>query len=157
MVGQQGTLLSIKGTKRLWSSLILIKDPRLKNLLSQSLRSATGFVSWKSLEVNQLFHLLTTTRCFQRQMHHGEGAEPAVRRTYAARVTVSCPEKGDVAGNLVLLPQSFQELLEIGAKKYGFIPAKILSKDGAAIDDIQLIRDGDQLVLVSDDRNYGTD
>ncbi|KAH6803149.1 K+ transporter 1 [Perilla frutescens var. frutescens] len=81
----------------------------------------------------------------------------AVSRTYAARVTVSCPEKGDLAGKLVLLPQSFQELLGIGAEKYGFVPAKILSKDGAAIDDIELIRDGDQLVFVSDDRNYETD
>ncbi|KAI3447123.1 hypothetical protein Pfo_003788 [Paulownia fortunei] len=81
----------------------------------------------------------------------------AATRTYAVRVTVSCPEKGDFAGKLVLLPHSFQELLEIGAKKYGFFPVKILSKDGAAIDDIELIRDGDHLIFRSENRNYETD
>ncbi|KAM7519289.1 hypothetical protein LguiB_018251 [Lonicera macranthoides] len=69
----------------------------------------------------------------------------------STRVTVSCPEKGDVKGKLVLLPNSFQELLEIGAKKYGFLPAKVLTKEGADIDEIELIRDGDHIVFVSDD------
>lgn len=69
----------------------------------------------------------------------------------SARVTVSCPEKGDVKGKLILLPKSFQELLEIGAKKYGFLPAKVLSKEGADIDEIEVIRDGDHVVFVSDD------
>ncbi|XP_028091138.1 potassium channel AKT1-like [Camellia sinensis] len=65
------------------------------------------------------------------------------------RVTVSCLEKGDVKGKLVLLPQSFQELLEIGAKKFCLLASKVLTKDGAEIDDIELIRDGDHLVFVS--------
>lgn len=67
-----------------------------------------------------------------------------------ARVTISCPEKGDVAGKLVLLPGSFQELLEIGAKKFGFVPTKVLTKDGAEIDDIELIRDGDHIVFAGE-------
>ncbi|XP_042973333.1 potassium channel AKT1-like [Carya illinoinensis] len=66
-----------------------------------------------------------------------------------ARVTISCPEKGEVAGKLMLLPGSFQELLEIGAKKFGVSPSKVLSKDGAEIDNIDVIRDGDHLTLVS--------
>ncbi|KAL6984857.1 RAC-alpha serine/threonine-protein kinase [Sarracenia purpurea var. burkii] len=66
---------------------------------------------------------------------------------YPARVTVSCHGKGDVMGKLVLLPHGLQELLDIGAKKFGFLPTKVLTKDGAEIDDIQLIRDGDHLVL----------
>ncbi|KAI3443645.1 hypothetical protein Pfo_000310 [Paulownia fortunei] len=73
-------------------------------------------------------------------------------KTYAARVTVSCPEKGDFTGKLVLLPHSFEELLEIGAKKYSVFPAKVLSKDRAEIDDIELIRDGDHLIFASDNR-----
>ncbi|KAL0337295.1 UNVERIFIED_CONTAM: Potassium channel AKT1 [Sesamum calycinum] len=80
----------------------------------------------------------------------------AASRTYAARVTVSCPEKGDHGGKLVLLPHTFQELLEIGANKYGIFPAKVLSKDGADIDDIELIRDGDRLVFVGENENYET-
>ena len=70
-------------------------------------------------------------------------------RVYPIRVTISCPEKGAVAGKLVLLPGSFKELLEIGAKKFGVFPAKVVCKDGAEFDDIDVIRDGDHLVFVS--------
>ncbi|KAL2338325.1 hypothetical protein Fmac_012771 [Flemingia macrophylla] len=68
------------------------------------------------------------------------------------RVVVSCPEKSEDVGKLVLLPGTFQELLEIGAKKFGICPAKVVCKDGAEIEDIEVIRDGDHLVFVSDDR-----
>lgn len=64
-------------------------------------------------------------------------------------MTLSCPEKGEVAGKLVLLPQSLQELLDIGAKKFGFSPTKVLTKEGAEIEDIEVVRDGDHLVLAT--------
>ncbi|KAK7852017.1 potassium channel akt1 [Quercus suber] len=67
----------------------------------------------------------------------------------AARVTIICPEKEQASGKLVLLPGSFQELLDIAAKKFGILPSKVLSKDGAEIDDIEAIRDGDHLIFVS--------
>ena len=70
-------------------------------------------------------------------------------RVWPTRVTISCPEKGEVGGKLVLLPGSFKELLEIGAKKFGVCPAKVVCKDGAEIEDIEVIRDGDHLVFVS--------
>lgn len=70
-----------------------------------------------------------------------------------ARVTISCPEKAEVGGKLVLLPESLRELIEIGAKKFGVFNdnnnVKVLSKDGAEIDDIEVVRDGDHLLLVS--------
>ncbi|XP_010533190.1 PREDICTED: potassium channel AKT1 [Tarenaya hassleriana] len=66
-----------------------------------------------------------------------------------ARVTVSCPEKGDVSGKLVLLPGSLQELLELGSSKFGIVNAKVTNKDDAEIDDIEVIRDGDHLVFAS--------
>ncbi|KAJ6373094.1 hypothetical protein OIU76_027433 [Salix suchowensis] len=69
---------------------------------------------------------------------------------YSARVTLSCPEKGEVAGKIVALPNSLQELLDIGSKKFGCTASKILTKEGAAIEDIEVLRDGDHLVLVSD-------
>ncbi|KAJ6745481.1 POTASSIUM CHANNEL AKT1 [Salix koriyanagi] len=72
---------------------------------------------------------------------------------YPARVTLSCPHKGEVAGKLVVLPKSFQELLDIGARKFGCIPTKILTKEGAEIEDIELVRDGDHLVLVPGSEN----
>ncbi|KAI3524518.1 hypothetical protein L1887_03176 [Cichorium endivia] len=68
----------------------------------------------------------------------------------ARRVVVSCPKKGEV-GKLVLLPQSFEGLLDIGVKKFGFLPSRVLNKEGAEIDEIDLIRDGDHLVFVGDD------
>ncbi|CAN0900864.1 Potassium channel AKT1 [Linum grandiflorum] len=68
----------------------------------------------------------------------------------AARVTISCPEKGDDTKKLVLLPKSFQELLDLGAKKYGIQVGKVLTKDRIELDEIEVIRDGDDLILVSD-------
>lgn len=35
--------------------------------------------------------------------------------------------------------------------KFRFTPAKVLTKDRAEIDDIELIRDGGHLILASDD------
>ncbi|XP_010432708.1 PREDICTED: probable potassium channel AKT5 [Camelina sativa] len=65
---------------------------------------------------------------------------------YPARVTIS----GEVSssGKVVKLPDSLEELFEIGEKKLGFVATKILSKEGAEIDDISIIRDGDYLLLL---------
>ncbi|KAJ1438273.1 RmlC-like jelly roll fold [Sesbania bispinosa] len=68
----------------------------------------------------------------------------------SARVTLSCPEKGEHAKKLVFLPKSLQELLHLGAKKFDFSPTKILTKEGAEVDDINVIRDGDYLILARD-------
>ncbi|XP_064950005.1 potassium channel AKT1-like isoform X1 [Musa acuminata AAA Group] len=70
------------------------------------------------------------------------------QRMNLLRVTISCPERGEAADKLVLLPDSLQELLDIGSKKLGFSASKVLTADGAEIDDVKLIRDGDRLVLV---------
>ncbi|KAK4265137.1 hypothetical protein QN277_026226 [Acacia crassicarpa] len=69
----------------------------------------------------------------------------------AARVTITCPEKGDVGGRLVLLPKSLKELIDIGIKKFGLVHdnVKVQNKEGAQIDDIEVVRDGDYLVFVS--------
>ena len=63
---------------------------------------------------------------------------------------ISCQGKVEAPGKLVLLPDSLQGLLDIGAKKFGFCPTKVLTKDGAEIEDIEIIRDGDHLILASD-------
>ncbi|KAL0346685.1 UNVERIFIED_CONTAM: Potassium channel AKT1 [Sesamum calycinum] len=103
---------------------------------------------------NSLFGIMSAAQTGENNLLSSlDGAQTAVTgRNYAPRVTVSCPEKGDSAGKLVLLPDSFEELLEICTQKYGFFPAKVLSKDGAEIDDIVLIRDGDHLVFAIGDR-----
>ncbi|KAI3454037.1 hypothetical protein Pfo_010700 [Paulownia fortunei] len=66
-----------------------------------------------------------------------------------ARVFVSCAERGDVEGKLVLLPGHLQELLDLGYQKFGIHPTKVLTKDGALIEDLAVIRDGDHLFLAS--------
>ncbi|KAJ0557787.1 putative KHA domain-containing protein [Helianthus annuus] len=73
-------------------------------------------------------------------------------RENPGRVVVSCPEKGDVAGKLVFIPRSFQELLEIGVKKYGFLASKVVNKQGAEVDEIEVVSDGDHLIFVSDSK-----
>lgn len=65
----------------------------------------------------------------------------------SSRVTLSCPEKGDTAGKLVLLPGSIAELLDVGYQKFGFRAAKIMTKDGFSIEDLAVVRDGDHLIL----------
>lgn len=80
------------------------------------------------------------------------GGESSGTNPNPSRVIISCPDIGEVSGKLVLLPGSYNELLEIGAKKYGIKCSKLLNKDGAAIEDIEVIRDGDHLIFVSDGR-----
>nr|XP_011459217.1 PREDICTED: potassium channel AKT1 [Fragaria vesca subsp. vesca] len=69
---------------------------------------------------------------------------------YPARVTISCQEKSGTSSKLVVLPESLEQLLEIGAKKFQFCPTKVLTTEGAEVEDIELVRDGDHLVLVGD-------
>ncbi|RWR73269.1 potassium channel AKT1-like protein [Cinnamomum micranthum f. kanehirae] len=93
---------------------------------------------------NSLFGILSAANAGERSPMSSTG------HGFTARVTIY-PRSGKEAGKLVFLPGSLQELLGIGAMKFGFTPTKVLAKDGAEIDDIELIRDGDHLILVSDD------
>ncbi|XP_044464307.1 potassium channel AKT1-like isoform X3 [Mangifera indica] len=101
---------------------------------------------------NSLFGIMSAAQTAEKDLlfsvNHPK--HPVNNGVNSARVTISCPEKGEVAGKLVLLPASMQKLLEIGAKKFKISPAKIVSKEGAEIDDIDVIRDGDHLIFVSD-------
>jgi hypothetical protein len=97
---------------------------------------------------NSIFGIMSTAHTEEKDILFSVTRSPKNQGGNRARVSISCPEKG-LAGKLVLLPGSFQELLEIGAKKFGIVPFKVLSKDGAEIDDIEVIRDGDHLTFVS--------
>lgn len=83
------------------------------------------------------------------QHHHNLGNNHHYHHHAPIRSTISCPEKRDSTSKLVLLPKSIEELLSIGNKKFGFQADKIVTKDGAEIDDVKIIRDGDHLLLVS--------
>ncbi|KAK7245678.1 hypothetical protein RIF29_40526 [Crotalaria pallida] len=52
-------------------------------------------------------------------------------------------------GKLIILPDSLEELLKIGGEKFGgFNPTKVINRENAEIDDINVIRDGDHLFLL---------
>lgn len=76
----------------------------------------------------------------------GSGLQSDNNKT-VARVTITCPECAGTR-KLILLPQTLQELLHIGAGKFGTMPTKVLTEDGVEIDEIEVIRDGDNLTLV---------
>lgn len=66
-----------------------------------------------------------------------------------ARVIMSFPSKeGVTVKKVVALPKSFEELKEVAAKKFGFTPSRVETPCGAEIESIDLIRDGDHLVLI---------
>ncbi|EEC76672.1 hypothetical protein OsI_14643 [Oryza sativa Indica Group] len=48
-------------------------------------------------------------------------------------------------GKLVLLPDSMQELMKLSEKKFGKAARGILTVEGAEVEDIDVIRDGDRL------------
>ncbi|XP_068651822.1 potassium channel AKT1-like [Aristolochia californica] len=103
---------------------------------------------------NSLFGIMSAAHVNERSAlssYVGPTRYNGMTREFPVRVTISCPEKHEMGGKLVLLPGSLEELLKVGAKKFGCSPTKILTKDRAEIDDIDLIRDGDHLLLVRED------
>lgn len=66
-----------------------------------------------------------------------------------SRITIGCLEKAHIGRRVVLLPNSIRELLDIGVEKFGISVAKVLTEDGAVIEDIEVIRDGDHLLLAT--------
>ncbi|XP_026441862.1 potassium channel AKT1-like [Papaver somniferum] len=108
---------------------------------------------------NSLFGIMSVAHAGDRNSSSEyEPGTPAhnLPELYPARVTISCPEVGETKGKLVLLPKSLEELFGIGAAKFGFSATRVLTKSKAEIDDIGLIRDGDHLILVSDNWTVGT-
>ncbi|KAF8102815.1 hypothetical protein N665_0194s0028 [Sinapis alba] len=103
---------------------------------------------WKTNNFNNsLFGILAS----QSVHKNGLATLDEGRVVNSVRVTLSCVEKNEVAGKLLLLPRSFKELLELGSNKFGILAAKVMSKDNnnAEIDDVDVIRDGDHLIFAT--------
>ncbi|XP_043701332.1 potassium channel AKT1-like [Telopea speciosissima] len=103
---------------------------------------------------NSLFGIMSAAHASERFIPSPVGHSTGTNRNpgyYSARVTISYPVTGGVTRKLIRLPESFPELLDICTQKFGFRPTKILTSDGAEIDEIELIRDSDHLVLIGDD------
>ncbi|KAL2925320.1 Potassium channel AKT1 [Bienertia sinuspersici] len=83
-----------------------------------------------------------------------DGVHQQKHHVDVTRVIISCVKQGGKFRKMVIpLPNSFQELLDIAANKFGFVPCRVETDSGAEIDCIEVIRDGDHLVLVNDDTN----
>ncbi|KAI5447479.1 potassium channel KAT3 [Lathyrus oleraceus] len=73
------------------------------------------------------------------------------------RVTIHSPSgwrssSHEQHGKLIILPDSLEELLKIAGEKFGgFKAIKVINKENAEIDDIDVIRDGDHLFLLGGD------
>ncbi|OEL15738.1 Potassium channel KAT6 [Dichanthelium oligosanthes] len=81
----------------------------------------------------------------------------------AAATSVSCRSKmsprrepkrvvihhksANAAGKLVCLPGSMQELMRVAEAKFGKVVTMVLTVDGAEVEDIDVLRDGDHLFL----------
>ncbi|KAJ1287932.1 hypothetical protein BS78_02G048800 [Paspalum vaginatum] len=103
---------------------------------------------------NSLFGVLSSS---QVNRHDGGGGSLLFgsrheRRSHSsrARVTVACPEQGASARMLVFMPETMVQLVELGGSKFGFAPTRVVTADGAQVDDARLVRDGDHLFLVTD-------
>ncbi|KAL2346750.1 hypothetical protein Fmac_000750 [Flemingia macrophylla] len=96
---------------------------------------------------NSIFGMISKANRDKKNRQPYESKNISRGNVNALRVRISCPEKGEHAGKLVLLPKSLEELLDIGAKKFDISATKILTLDGAEVDDINLIRDGDHVIV----------
>ncbi|KAF7002052.1 hypothetical protein CFC21_017592 [Triticum aestivum] len=104
---------------------------------------------------NSLFGVISSS--FHGNRHDGGGGTSFHHRhernpiSSHVRVTISCPEQGRSQRRLlVFVPETMLQLLELGGNRFGFTATRVITSDGAEIDDVRLVRDGDHLLLVSD-------
>ncbi|KAK4388929.1 Potassium channel AKT1 [Sesamum angolense] len=127
--------------------------PANKSLPSTDLSSSNERLKRKPSNFqNSLAEIITASH-----KQNIEGGKAMARSSLApgtgkncARVTLSCPERGDRIGRLVFLPGSLEELLDLGYQKFGIRLTKILTEGGYVIEDLAVIRDGDHLILSSE-------
>uniref|UniRef100_A0A0D9V3I5 Potassium channel n=1 Tax=Leersia perrieri TaxID=77586 RepID=A0A0D9V3I5_9ORYZ len=139
-------------------------EPTMKNMIHEDADLSSRVLPEKLRRKrvtfqNSLFGVISSSQA-QRETDHplsrglasaAGSPNPSGSGKSIIRVTIRCPEKGRNAGKLVLLPQTLDMLLELGEKKFGFAPTRVLTVEGAEVDEVEIIRDGDHLVLVSDE------
>ncbi|KAL5198081.1 hypothetical protein ABZP36_001593 [Zizania latifolia] len=102
---------------------------------------------------NSLFGVLSSSHA----IHNDGGGESLRYRGVGereisplVRVTISCPEQAGKDSKLVFMPETLKSLLELGCTMFGFAPTRVVTSDGAEVDDVRLVRDGGHLLLVTD-------
>ncbi|KAL2897800.1 Potassium channel AKT1 [Bienertia sinuspersici] len=98
---------------------------------------------------NSLFGFVTAATRGETSTGGTSFTNSTMTSTQSCRVILKCPAKSEVS-KLVKLPSTFQELLEIGGKTFGCYCTKLIYAQGAEVDEIECIRDGDQLSLICD-------
>uniref|UniRef100_A0A803MJU7 Potassium channel n=1 Tax=Chenopodium quinoa TaxID=63459 RepID=A0A803MJU7_CHEQI len=101
---------------------------------------------------NSLFGFMSAATRVESQNDGGNYLSTPFSGSQPARVILRCPGTGDTT-KLVILPETIQELLDFGIKKFGRHCTKVTTLDGAEVDEIELIRDGDQLCLICEEIN----
>jgi len=94
---------------------------------------------------------------FGTEQHEETAPSPCMlpRRQHGLRVVIhdrfpshgTEKQRSRAAGKLVLLPDSLQELMKVAEAKFGKAARRVLTVDGAEVDDVAVLRDGDHLVL----------
>ncbi|CAN6446388.1 unnamed protein product [Victoria cruziana] len=76
-------------------------------------------------------------------------------RIYKKRVTIhmrSTKTSRQQHGKLINLPDTLEELLEVGGEKFiGHHPTKVVNGENTEVDDLTVVRDGDHLFLVEEE------
>ncbi|XP_043725377.1 potassium channel AKT1-like [Telopea speciosissima] len=154
------TSVNVSGPPRVRYLGRFTSEPALRQLSEEGTTTSTE-VPWRHNRRrrksnnfhNSLFGIMSAAHPSKRGIPSPAGLVTCTKTSghYSARITISCRGNVGVTEKLVRLPGSFPALLEICAQKFGFRPTKILTSDGAEIDEVELIRDGDRLVLVGDD------
>ncbi|KAL5197262.1 hypothetical protein ABZP36_000774 [Zizania latifolia] len=104
---------------------------------------------------NSLFGVISSSHAIQNDVAGGDrslryrGGGDRESSTLV-RVTISCPEQGGKGSKLVFMPETLKSLLELGGTKFGFAPTRVVTSAGAEVNDVRLVRDGDRLLLVTD-------
>ncbi|XP_008653638.1 potassium channel AKT3 [Zea mays] len=102
---------------------------------------------------NSLFGVLSSSQVNRHDGAAGGGGHSRhERHTHSrsrVRVTVSCPEQGVGARKLVFMPETMAQLVELAGSQFGFAPTRVVTTDGAQVDDARLVRDGDHLLVVT--------
>ncbi|KAJ1285143.1 hypothetical protein BS78_03G257600 [Paspalum vaginatum] len=135
--------------------------------LVQHLKSLREQIAVDAPHFNEIFSdtaldQLQNRAIFQKQLQNGsteqlqEAAPCRSRRPEPKpRVVIHDRFPGDgtdktrscAAGKLVFLPDSLQELMKVAEAKFGNAARRALTVDGAEVDDVSVLRDGDHLVL----------
>ncbi|XP_062204386.1 potassium channel KAT4 [Phragmites australis] len=125
-------ILSNTGLDQLQNGVIFQKQLQNGVETILSLNARLGTEEHEETAPNMLPHREPKRRVVIHEYFPGDGTEKPRNRA---------------AGKLVALPDSLQELMKVAEEKFGKAVRRVLTVDGAEVDNVGVLRDGDHLVL----------